>query len=249
MRVRKREGGGWQKELEERVNCYIEMIEKATSSLQPLILMPEIHVDHKLACCQAMKHPLLLSSSSALRPHPVFRASSEVHSQLEVRGRCQQAAKPLRPAAPASCSLCGVMRKPARQSETSSCPSLRVPPPSGALARMKASWVEERAVQMRCLVRSGKSASHHQTPCRCITSSKLLLDSRWFICRVQQAVTETSVVWLGARPSSIGVIASFASMLVCTGLEFRRLSEALCAYRTDHLALRKDDDDSPAECL
>ena len=68
------------------MNCCIEMIEKATSSLQPLILMPEIrirvHVDHKLACCQALKHPLLLSSSSALRPHPVFRASSEVHSPV-----------------------------------------------------------------------------------------------------------------------------------------------------------------------
>ena len=101
MRVRKREGGGGQKELEERVNCCIEMIEKATSSLQPLILMPEVrirvHVDHKPACCQALKHQLLLSSSSALRPRPVFRASSDVHSQLEVRGRCPQAAKPLRP--------------------------------------------------------------------------------------------------------------------------------------------------------
>ncbi|CAE7649290.1 unnamed protein product [Symbiodinium sp. CCMP2456] len=114
LRVRKQV---WQKEFEERVSCCIEMIEKTTSSLQSLILMPEIrirvHVDHKPACCQALKPLLLLSASLALPPRPVFRASSVIRSQLEVTGRYEQAVKPLRPA-PASCSLCRVMQKPAR---------------------------------------------------------------------------------------------------------------------------------------
>ena len=130
-----------------------------------------------------------------------------------------------------------------------------MPPPSGALARMKASWVEERTVQMRCLVSNGKAPADTE----CLASSNpmplhhfLQTSARLPMVHLQGAAgchrDLCGMAW--CKPSSIGVIASFASMLVCTGLEFRCHSEALCAYWTDQWALRKDDDDdSPAGCL
>lgn len=98
--------------------------------------------------------------------------------------RLFEAVEALSPA-PASCSLCRVSRKSARciyrrrakrirfllelvckVRLLSSCPSFRVLL-SGTVARTKAFWVEERTVQMRCRVGSGKAPADTE----CIASS------------------------------------------------------------------------------